>query len=164
MIKTVDLLSVVKFLILTSSSPVASQVIGTISRKFNVNLHPVDFNRKFFDSRPLLGKGKTIEGSIGGIAAPVILSLFLAIDCCLAFLLGIGAVLGDIFESFVKRRLGKERGEDWYPWDSIDFYVGAVIISQLWNYIKITEIIVIGIILIVVHPIMTKIAKILKVK
>jgi CDP-2,3-bis-(O-geranylgeranyl)-sn-glycerol synthase len=40
-----------------------------------------------------------------------------------------GALFGDIIESFFKRRLGKERGENWIPFDQLDFIVGALILS-----------------------------------
>ena len=37
-----------------------------------------------------------------------------------------GALIGDIIESFFKRRIGKGRGEDWIPFDQIDFILGAL--------------------------------------
>ena len=42
-----------------------------------------------------------------------------------------GALLGDIVESFFKRRAGKERGEDWIPFDQLDFLLGALFLSFL---------------------------------
>ncbi|KAA0006124.1 MAG: CDP-archaeol synthase, partial [Thermoplasmata archaeon] len=42
-----------------------------------------------------------------------------------------GALLGDIVESFFKRRVGKERGEDWIPFDQVDFLIGALILCYI---------------------------------
>ena len=42
-----------------------------------------------------------------------------------------GALLGDIIESFFKRRIGKKRGEDWIPFDQIDFILGVFFFSFL---------------------------------
>jgi len=160
----INLIFFIKILILLASVPVSMQITGFIARKLKLKLHPIDFKKFFIDNKRIFGDGKSIEGSLVGVLSSIVLSVFLDVNIKLAFLIGIGAVFGDIFESFIKRRIGKERGEDWYPWDSIDFYIGAVLFSQLWNYIKIIEIIVIGIILIFIHPIMTKVAKILGIK
>ena len=47
----------------------------------------------------------------------------------LLFALCFGALLGDIVESFFKRRLGKNRGEDWLVFDQLDFIIGALVLS-----------------------------------
>jgi CDP-2,3-bis-(O-geranylgeranyl)-sn-glycerol synthase len=47
----------------------------------------------------------------------------------LGLLLPLGAILGDLFESFVKRRLNIKEGKDWYPYDQFDFVLGALILS-----------------------------------
>jgi CDP-2,3-bis-(O-geranylgeranyl)-sn-glycerol synthase len=51
----------------------------------------------------------------------------------LLFSLCFGALAGDIVESFFKRRLGKERGQDWIPFDQLDFLVGALASSFLMS-------------------------------
>jgi CDP-2,3-bis-(O-geranylgeranyl)-sn-glycerol synthase len=43
----------------------------------------------------------------------------------LGVLLSVGAITGDLIESFFKRRLSKEPGESLVPWDQIDHVVGA---------------------------------------
>ena len=49
------------------------------------------------------------------------------------FSLCFGALLGDVIESFFKRRVGKDRGQDWIPFDQLDFLVGALIFSFLMS-------------------------------
>lgn len=43
------------------------------------------------------------------------------------FLLGIGALGGDAVKSFFKRRIGTAPGATWFPFDQIDYIVGASI-------------------------------------
>jgi CDP-2,3-bis-(O-geranylgeranyl)-sn-glycerol synthase len=44
-----------------------------------------------------------------------------------AFLMGIGAIMGDLIKSFFKRRLNKKPGSPWVPFDQLDFIIGALI-------------------------------------
>jgi len=43
-----------------------------------------------------------------------------------AGLFGIGAILGDLIESFFKRRVGIKSGQPWFPFDQLDFVIGAL--------------------------------------
>jgi CDP-2,3-bis-(O-geranylgeranyl)-sn-glycerol synthase len=42
-------------------------------------------------------------------------------------IVGTFALTGDIVESYAKRRLGRERGAPWFPFDQLDFVVFALI-------------------------------------
>ncbi len=44
-----------------------------------------------------------------------------------AFLFGSGAIIGDCVKSFFKRKFGKNPGEFWFPFDQLDFVIGALI-------------------------------------
>ncbi|MBN2066117.1 MAG: CDP-2,3-bis-(O-geranylgeranyl)-sn-glycerol synthase [Candidatus Thermoplasmatota archaeon] len=115
---------------------------------------PIDFGRNWKDGKRLLGDGKTwrglATGAVIGMAGGFALSIiaFYAHDSDFAFLglsnfgrfplmifivgsLCFGALLGDIVESFFKRRRGKRRGEDWVPFDQLDFIIGALVCSFL---------------------------------
>jgi len=47
----------------------------------------------------------------------------------IVFSICFGALLGDIVESFFKRRKGIERGKDWIPFDQLDFIIGVLFLS-----------------------------------
>lgn len=47
------------------------------------------------------------------------------------FLLGAGAILGDLMKSYYKRKAGIKPGQKWIPWDQLDFVIGGVILSFL---------------------------------
>ena len=44
-----------------------------------------------------------------------------------ALAFGLGALTGDLIKSFFKRRFNKKSGTSWFPFDQIDFVVGAII-------------------------------------
>lgn len=67
--------------------------------------YPLDGGTVFFDGRPLFGPAKTIRGIllallITGAAAPLI-----GLDARLGLLVAATAMAGDLFSSFIKRRL-----------------------------------------------------------
>ncbi len=103
------------------------------------NSHPIDFGFRFFDENPLLGPGKTWEGFFGGLVVGAIFGLlahFLLPQYSLiltSFYVPLGALLGDIFGSFLKRRLGLRRGEPLPLLDQLDFYLGVLIVLILCN-------------------------------
>jgi len=47
----------------------------------------------------------------------------------IVFSICFGALMGDIIESFFKRRVGRTRGQDWIPFDQLDFILGVLFFS-----------------------------------
>ena len=113
---------------------------------------PLDFGKYWKDNRRILGDGKTWRGLItgafvgmtGGFGLSVVAKYaalsdfaFLGINDFTGFPLMIpiiasicfGALIGDIVESFFKRRIGRTRGQDWIPFDQLDFILGALFFS-----------------------------------
>ena len=45
------------------------------------------------------------------------------------FLLGLGAILGDVMKSYYKRKANIAPGESWKVWDQLDFVIGGIIFS-----------------------------------
>ncbi len=100
---------------------------------------PLDFGKKLNGKR-ILGKGKSILGTLAGIVvgsfAGFLLALFfpqifLIIPnyILLIVLLATGAMLGDIIESFFKRQIGIESGSFLPIFDEIDFILGGFLLS-----------------------------------
>ncbi len=94
---------------------------------------PIDGGRYFLDGRRILGDGKTWEGLAAGIlagsATAVVLALVLGEPylAILGLVASVLALLGDIAGSFVKRRLGIERGKPAPVLDQLDFYAAATL-------------------------------------
>jgi CDP-2,3-bis-(O-geranylgeranyl)-sn-glycerol synthase len=107
---------------------------------------PVDGGRTW-RGRRLLGDGKTWRGTAGGVAAGVAVALFLgalrpsveaavglslpAFPLAAAAALPAGALLGDMLASFLKRRLGRQRGAPLPGVDQLDFVAGALGLAAL---------------------------------
>ncbi len=100
--------------------------------------HPLDMGMIMRDGRRLLGDGKTVEGLISGVsaglAAAVLLYVLLPgvyrgfLECGL---MPVGAMAGDIFGSFLKRRLGVERGGSAPVLDQLGFLLMALFLAWL---------------------------------
>jgi len=116
---------------------------------------PIDLGRTFSDGRRIFGDGKTYQGFVGGVLTGVLVGL-IEIWVWSAFSLGAlprqtflsvtllaaGALLGDLAKSFLKRRLGKERGESWFLADQYDLVIGSFLLILLvypqWLFENIT--------------------------
>lgn len=108
---------------------------------------PVDGGRRWSDGRRVLGDGKTWRGFVLGVACGVVVGIVqigaretfgfaslpehtLTTVCLLAF----GALLGDMAKSFIKRRLGKESGEEWLIADQYDLVAGSLGLLLVFQY------------------------------
>jgi CDP-2,3-bis-(O-geranylgeranyl)-sn-glycerol synthase len=103
------------------------------SPAYAANSIPVLANRfKLFPSlkKPIhskvFGKSKTYRGFILGVSGALIVGLIqyysgwylqLEYSLLLSFLLGFGALLGDLIKSFIKRRIGIKSGDPWIVFD-----------------------------------------------
>jgi CDP-2,3-bis-(O-geranylgeranyl)-sn-glycerol synthase len=110
---------------------------------------PIDGGRTLGDSR-LLGDGKTWRGTAVGTLVGVALAVVLnrladpladlagmdPVEFTLPAAVGLalGAMLGDIGASFIKRRSGRERGAPFPGLDQLDFVVGALALATLLDY------------------------------
>ncbi len=109
---------------------------------------PVDGGRTWSDGRRVLGDGKSWRGLLLAPVLAVLLTVglhhaapsvglgvtdFGASPFYLvhAYALALGALVGDMTASFVKRRLGKERGARWLGPDQYDFIAGALVFGVL---------------------------------
>ena len=143
----------------------------------------VDFGRKFIDGRPLLGRGKTWEGLVLSLFAatvvgtieqlafpylpfdqsPILLTIA-PMSAYLGFVLGLGAMLGDMAGSFLKRRLKLPPGSPAPILDQDDFIVGALGLAALVTFVKLEWFLLLMTITPVIHVTANYIAFRLRVK
>lgn len=107
---------------------------------------PVDFGKVFFDGRRIFGDSKSWEGLVigvlaGGLVGVLYLNVF-GNSCWLVYGLvqGLGAMLGDLGNSFLKRRLGISPGKPFPPFDQITFILGAYLLSALSGVNRLVEV------------------------
>ncbi len=111
---------------------------------------PID-NNGHWRGRRIFGQNKTWRGFICGVGLALVviwlqhlaylywgaikeISLFdyrRPMIFGVGFLLGFGALIGDLVKSFVKRRIGIKPGEPFIPWDQIDQVIGAALFVSI---------------------------------
>jgi CDP-2,3-bis-(O-geranylgeranyl)-sn-glycerol synthase len=96
----------------------------------------MDFGKKFFDGKPLLGKNKTFRGFFFGWFIGILVGVveglvfgFAAYSVLFSVLTPLGALVGDLTGAFIKRRLNIAPGGLLPVIDQIDFVVGALLFS-----------------------------------
>ncbi|MDH5807130.1 MAG: CDP-2,3-bis-(O-geranylgeranyl)-sn-glycerol synthase [Candidatus Methanomethylicaceae archaeon] len=124
---------------------------------------PIDFKKLFIDGKRIFGDGKTIEGFLSGlifgtIAGAIVYNIFYG------FILSLGALLGDLFGAFIKRRLGLPRGHPFPLLDQLDFVFGALLLFSLFHQIIIEQVLFIILITPPIHLISNFFAYLLKLK
>ena len=118
---------------------------------------PIDLGASFRGHR-IFGTHKTFRGLLAGAVAG---SVTLAVEGALAHrvhflsglsliqltgagalaggaVLGLGALVGDLLKSFVKRQAGIEPGRPWVPWDQADWILGTLAAARLLAPIPVT--------------------------
>ena len=104
----------------------------------------MDFGKTFFDGKPFLGAHKTFRGFLAGIIVGTLVGLVQTVlyeqvlfqygaqfqySILLGFAVSLGALTGDLIESFVKRRLNRSPGSSLPVADQLDFILGAFVFS-----------------------------------
>lgn len=107
-------------------------------RFFKKLAYPIDMEKNWTDGKRILGDGKS---HIGIVMAVLVGTLFGVIfqnrSWELPFLLSVGAMFGDLLGSFLKRRIGFERGKPVFLLDQLDFIVGAIIILYSCHFLDV---------------------------
>lgn len=109
---------------------------------------PIDGGREF-RGKPVFGTNKTIRGFMVGTVTGGLYGIFqwyifrfefvqehsivdyssFIYSLGLGLLVGFGALTGDAIKSFFKRRVGVKPGQSWFPFDQIDYIIGAYLVT-----------------------------------
>lgn len=93
----------------------------------------MDFGRNFVDGKRIFGDNKTFRGFFFGFAIGIMVGLMevfvFQFPILFAFLIPLGALLGDLAGAFLKRRIGIAPGGLLPIVDQVDFVVGAILFS-----------------------------------
>jgi CDP-2,3-bis-(O-geranylgeranyl)-sn-glycerol synthase len=129
---------------------VFANMAPVLFKKVNFLNHPVDFGKKW-KGQPLFGSHKTFRGFFFGTLCAMVVVYIQALlfhefgyfrgisivpymdinTALLGFLIGFGALLGDLVKSFFKRRIGVAPGKSWFPWDQLDALIGALLLLSI---------------------------------
>ncbi|MBU5678410.1 MAG: CDP-2,3-bis-(O-geranylgeranyl)-sn-glycerol synthase [Candidatus Aenigmatarchaeota archaeon] len=140
---------------------------------------PIDFGKNLGKER-ILGDGKTIEGTLGGLAFGLFIALvqifvqsqlsfikdygFIEITFILGLCLVLGALVGDMLGSFIKRRFGIKRGDPAPLLDQLDFLLVALLLSSFLVKLEWITILILVITTPIIHYTSNAIAYLLKIK
>jgi len=107
----------------------------------------IDMGKKLPDGKPIFGSHKTVRGFVAGLIAGVLTSWVQTIllqynmlsdfeppfqfNVLIGAMIALGALVGDLAHSFVKRRMGVAEGSPLPVADQLDFVVGAILFSLL---------------------------------
>ena len=96
----IELLKILVLSALANGTPLAARkILGT---RFSL---PVDGGLKFLDGRPLFGPSKTVRGVLASIVVTTACAPLIGLDFRVGAIAAVAAMAGDLFSSFVKRRL-----------------------------------------------------------
>lgn len=113
--------------------PLASLVLGERGQR------PLDRGRAWRDGRPLFGPHKTLRGLAVSLLGSLTTFPLLGISWSEALIAGLLLISGDLFSSFIKRRLCLKSGESVFGLDQIfeslfpALYLGAALDAPFWS-------------------------------
>jgi CDP-2,3-bis-(O-geranylgeranyl)-sn-glycerol synthase len=100
---------------------------------------PIDGGKTFRDGRPLFGPHKTVRGFVFGILIGTFVGWVQEVygptvglpkgSVVLGFVLSLGALMGDLLGSFIKRRMKLKSGAHLPVSDQLDFMLMALLFS-----------------------------------
>lgn len=131
---------------------------------------PIDRGRKFVDGRPILGTNKTMKGFtygflLGSMAALAEAVLFRNYLLMLAGIVAsLGALLGDLFGAFLKRRLDIPPGHPLPVVDQLDFILGALLLTSPVLNVTLGAVLILVIATIPIHLFSNAVAYMLRLK
>jgi CDP-diglyceride synthetase len=147
-------------LTIANGTPViAARILG------NNSALPLDGNVTLSDGRPLFGSSKTLRGVLLSILLTTACAPLIGLDWKVGSVVALTAMIGDLFSSFVKRRLGMDNSSQFTGLDQIPesllpllvcmfllpltaldvviatviFFVGALIVSRILFKLNIRE-------------------------
>lgn len=95
-----QLLKILVLSALANSAPLAAK--NFFGPRFSF---PIDGGRKFVDGRPLFGPSKTVRGVLASIVVTTACAPLIGLDISIGAIAAVAAMAGDLFSSFLKRRL-----------------------------------------------------------
>ena len=82
----------------------------------------------------------------------------------LGFALSTGAILGDLFESFIKRKKKIPPGDNYFPYDQTDYIFGALLFGSYIHVLQIEYVVTALVSSLVLHPTINYLGYLLKIK
>lgn len=178
-----DVLFALWFFLPAGMANVTPILVAPIPGLRNLNA-PIDFGLKFRGKR-ILGSHKTWRGLVSGLIMSTVTlwlqqlavqhygwaqDLTRQVDylglptIALGIMFGLGALGGDAIESFFKRQRGTPPGHGWFPWDQLDYIIGASLASMPFVALSLRQYALLIVLWLVVHLISSYVGFLLHLK
>jgi CDP-2,3-bis-(O-geranylgeranyl)-sn-glycerol synthase len=110
----------------------AAPVLAALIFKSHGNL-PLDLGRQMSDRQPIFGSSKTWRGVIVALIASYILSVLFSYGSVFGVVFGLLVIAGDLFSSFIKRRMGLQPSDQCIGLDQLpeSFIPSVYAVAQL---------------------------------
>lgn len=161
---------------------VFANMAPVLFKKINFLNYPVDFNKRW-SGKPIFGKNKTYRGFFFGILFSTLIvhlqaylyqfNYFRGISLIdyattspllLGFLIGFGALFGDLIKSFFKRRFDIAPGASWFPLDQLDALVGGLLFMSFVYFPPLNIVATLLVIALALHPAINYAGYLLRIK
>lgn len=145
-----------------------------LSKRIVRTRHPVDLGRLFIDGKRVFGDNKTWEGFAAGLVAGILTGIALkpfypaarfADMIVIGLVEGLGAMIGDLANSFVKRRLGMRPGTPLPVLDQTSFIIVAAAMVRALQVdklalieLKLDEVLFVVLVALILHPLTNYVA------
>jgi CDP-diglyceride synthetase len=121
--------------------------------------YPLDGRRILADGRPLLGSSKTWRGLVAAILTTPLLAIILGLSWIIGLVVAVGAMLGDLIASFIKRRMGRRPSEPVFLLDQIPEALIPVLALQGVLGLSLVQVAIVVIAFTLVHIALTPVAR-----
>jgi hypothetical protein len=133
-----NILEMLILLMLANGTPVIAKKI--LDNRFS---YPMDAGVRFVDGNRLFGPSKTIRGIVLAVLVTAAGATLMGLDWMLGALVGGTAMLGDLFSSFIKRRLGMTSSSEAPGLDQIPEALLPLIACRSWLALGLGDILVV---------------------
>jgi hypothetical protein len=133
-----NILEMLILLMLANGTPVIAKKI--LDNRFSC---PMDAGVRFVDGNRLFGPSKTIRGIVLAVLVTAAGATLMGLDSMLGALVGGTAMLGDLFSSFIKRRLGMTTSSEAPGLDQIPEALFPLIACRSWLALGLGDILVV---------------------
>ena len=131
---------------------------------------PIDRGRRLIDGRRILGTNKTIKGfayglllgSLAGLVEAVLFANYALIS--VGVVASLGALLGDLFGAFLKRRLDIAPGNPLPVVDQLDFILGVILFTYPLLNVTVGAVLILVIATLPIHLLSNAVAYMLRLK
>ena len=131
---------------------------------------PIDRGRRLIDGRRILGTNKTVKGfayglllgSLAGLVEAVLFANYALIS--VGVVASLGALLGDLFGAFLKRRLDIAPGNPLPVVDQLDFILGAILFTYPLLNVSVGAVLILVIATLPIHLLSNAVAYMLRLK